>query len=63
MDRLDAMRLFVRVVDRRSFTQAAHEACRAPGRMPVPPNHIPCGTRMVNTVSTPGTLRRAIVPR
>jgi DNA-binding transcriptional LysR family regulator len=25
MDRLDAMRLFVRVVDRRSFTQAAHD--------------------------------------
>src|ERR1700740_3249090 len=25
MDRLDSMRLFTRVVDRRSFTQAAHD--------------------------------------
>ena len=25
MDRLDAMRLFTRVVDRRSFTEAAHD--------------------------------------
>src|SRR5215475_6316793 len=26
MDRLDAMRLFIRVVERRSFTQAAHDS-------------------------------------